>query len=534
MAGRVVGVNPKEFLGLCIVLLGCYLHFFYSMYPRRLDMDYEALLNFFIGETSGFFDASEISIAGSRIFSLIASQITNIPHQELSMLPLIFLPLALLLATVLRTIFHGDNVYLLIFIAYVLPIGYPPIFTGGSHELGFLLLLSMILILLTYSDDRNLSATSVITILLCIVLIINYISYQTTFVMIIFLLFLFGLTYLYSKYFYKTSENLEEPDKVGYKPYFPKLGIVLIPFIIAFSINQFFYKSFMPFLEDSVYFSSGLERFFQAIGVGGPASVDNPFLVPYYDAASSELFFLSIFRFILIIAGLLICWLILAHKFLKKEKLLFSEMVFLALTVSAVAVFFIYNILGHIETTYLIFCGLMGYGLLYVNLRRFKTYIIAVIVVLSIISIGYTITMIDEDAYVGHRDYNDDSYMYLPYLWVSSHLDLRNIDLVSDRFTGDYFIFQRFRERNTKDLSLPSFREDDLLLLLEPGQIIEKNRKNKYYIINNKLEYFVIDRWMQFKSWKLFKDKIRLNPYIHKIYSTENIDIANTVSTNNL
>ena len=209
MAGRVVGVNPKEFLGLCIVLLGCYLHFFYSMYPRRLDMDYEALLNFFIGETSGFFDASEISIAGSRIFSLIASQITNIPHQELSMLPLIFLPLALLLATVLRTIFHGDNVYLLIFIAYVLPIGYPPIFTGGSHELGFLLLLSMILILLTYSDDRNLSATSVITILLCIVLIINYISYQTTFVMIIFLLFLFGLTYLYSKYFYKTSENLE-------------------------------------------------------------------------------------------------------------------------------------------------------------------------------------------------------------------------------------------------------------------------------------------------------------------------------------
>ena len=504
------------------------------MYPRRLDMHYEALLKFFMGGTLGFFDSSKISTLGGYIFSLIASQITTISNQELGTLPLLFLPLALLSATVLRAIFHGDSAYLLIFIAYILPVVYPPIFTGGNHELGFLLLLSMILILLRYSDNRNLSATSVIMVLLCIVLIINYISYKITFIMIIFLLFLFGLAYLYSKYFYKISENLEEFDEVVYKSCFPKLGIVLIPVIIALSINQFFYNSFVPFLEDSVYFSSGLERFFQKIGVSAFVSINNPFLVPYYDAASSKLFFFSISRFILIIAGLLICCLILAHKFLKKEKLLLSEMVFLALTASAIAVFFIYNILGLIETTYLIFCGLMGYGLLYVNLSRFKTLIIAVIMVLSIISIGYTITTIYEDAYVGHRDYNDDSYMYSPYLWVSSHLDNRNIDLVSDRFTGDYFIFQRFRERNTKDLSLPSFREDDLLLLLEPGQIIEKNRKNKYYIINNKLEYFVIDRWMQFKSWKLFKDKIRLNPYIHKIYSSENIDIANTVSTNNL
>lgn len=334
MAGRIVGVNRKEFLGLCIVLLVCYLHFFYSMYPRRLDMNYEALLNFFMGGTLGFFDSSEISTLGGFIFSLIASQITNISYQELSTLPLVLLPLALLSATVLRAIFHGDSAYLLIFISYILPVVYPPIFIGGYHELGFLLLLSMILILLKYSDNRNLSATSVITVLLCIVLIINYISYKITFIMIIFLLFLFGLTYLYSKYFYKISENLEEFDEVVYKLYFPKLGIVLIPVIIALSINQFFYNSFVPVLGDSVYFSSGLERFFQKLGVSAFASINNPFLVPYYDAASSKLFFFSISRFILIIAGLLICCLILAHKFLKKEKLLFSEMVFLALTAS--------------------------------------------------------------------------------------------------------------------------------------------------------------------------------------------------------
>lgn len=529
MVSKTAGTNRRERLGIYIVLLGCYIHFFYSMYPRRLDMYYEHLVTAAEGATSGFFDPSSVSVAGSQIISLITSQITNIPHQELSMLPLLLLPLVLLSATVFRAVFHGNSVYLLILIAYLLPVGYPPTFTGGCHELGFVLLLSVVSILLTYSVNRNLSSTSVAMVLLCIALIINYISYKITFVMIIFLLFLFGLTCLYYRHSHKVGEVLGERRGVVDKPNLSKLGIVLIPVIIGLALNQFFYDSFVPVLENSVYYSPGLERLLQNIGIGTPASVDNPCLVPYYDASSPRLYFLAVLRFILIVASLPVCGLIIARKFLRKEKVTSNERIFLALTISATAVLVIYNLLGNFETTYLVFCGLMGYGLLYVDIRRFRTLITTAIVVLSVISVGYTCTMIYEDAYVGHRDYNDDSYMYPPYRWVASHVDLQNTNLVSDRFTGDYFIFQRFKEINTKDLGLPSFRTDDLLLLLEPQQVIGENRKNKCYIINNRLEYFVIDSWYQFKSWKLIQDKISPNPHINEIYSTGAVRIVNTI-----
>jgi hypothetical protein len=92
MEERATGANRRERFGLYIVLLGCYIHFLYSMYPRRLDMHYEHLVAAVEGGTSGVFDVSSVSIAGSKIISLATSQITNIPHQELSMLPLLLVP----------------------------------------------------------------------------------------------------------------------------------------------------------------------------------------------------------------------------------------------------------------------------------------------------------------------------------------------------------------------------------------------------------------------------------------------------------
>lgn len=529
MVSKTAGANRRERLGVCIILLGCYTHFLYSMYPRRLDMYYEHLVIAVEGGTSGVFDASSASIVGSRIFSLIISQITNIPHQEISMLPLLLVPLVLLSATVLRAMFHGKNLYLLILVAYLLPVGYPPTFTGGCHELGFVLLLSMVSILLMYGGNHNLSSTSVTMTLLCIGLIINYISYKVTFVMIVLLFSLFGLIYMYHLYSHRGKRH-----RIVNESNFPILGVVLIPLIVGLALNQFFYDSFVPVLESSVNYSSGLARLLQNIGIGTPASVDSScsLLAPYYDNSSPRLYFLAILRFILIIASLPVCGLIIARKFLKTEKVSPNEWIFLALTVSAVAVLVIYNLLGNFETTYLVFCGLMGYGLLYIDLKRFRPLITVAIVVLGIISVGYTCTMICENAYVGHRDYNDDSYMYPPYRWVASHVDLRDTSLVSDRYTGDYFIFQRFNEKNTKDLGLPSFRTDDLLLLLEPQQIVEENRKNRYYIINNRLEYFVIDMWYQFKSWGELQAKISPNPHINEIYSTGVVRIVNTVPTN--
>jgi len=68
MAGKTAGANRRECLGVCIILLGCYTHFLYSMYPRRLDMYYEHLVIAVEGGTSGVFDASSVSIVGSRIF----------------------------------------------------------------------------------------------------------------------------------------------------------------------------------------------------------------------------------------------------------------------------------------------------------------------------------------------------------------------------------------------------------------------------------------------------------------------------------
>jgi len=531
MEERATGANRRERFGLYIVLLGCYIHFLYSMYPRRLDMHYEHLVTAVEGGTSGVFDVSSVSIAGSKIISLATSQITNIPHQELSMLPLLLVPLVLLSATVFRAVFHGDNAYLLILIAYLLPVSYPPTFTGGCHELGLVLLLSMVSILLIYSN-RSLPLISVTTILLFIALIINYISYKITFITIIFLLSLFGLICLYHRFPHKNENASGERYGIVGKPNLSVLGVVLIPVIIGFALNQFFYDSFVPVLENSMHYSSGLERLLQNLEIGAPASVDNPSLTPYYDTSSAELYFLAVSRFILIVASLPVFGLIIARKFLRKEKITSNERIFLALTVSATAVLVIYNLLGNFETTYLVFCGLMGYGLLYVNLKRFRTHITTAIIVLSVISVGYTCVIIYEDAYAGHRDYNDDSYMYPPYRWVASHFDLQNTNLVSDRFTGDYFIFQRYKEKGTKDLGLPSFRTDDLLLLLEPQQVIEGNHRNKYYIINNKLEYFVIDSWYQLKSWELIQDRISHNPHINEIYSTGAIRIVDSISTN--
>ena len=314
------------------------------------------------------------------------------------------------------------------------------------------------------------------------------------------------------------------------------LGVKLIPIIIialliGVGLNQFVFNSFIPTLESSEFYSSGLERHVQNVGMGTSESQSNPYLTPYYDSVSSELYFFSIARFILLLCIVLVCGLYCTRKLFRKEKFSASEIIFLGFTGAASAVLVLYNILGNFETTYLIFCGLMGFGLLYVNLKSMRPIITILIVVFSVISAGYTCTMIYQDEYQGHKDYYGDSYMYQPYVWISSHFNLQNTYFVSDRYTGDYFIYQRFNKKNLRDIRIPSFNEDeDLLPLLVPQQITESNPSNKYYIINTQLDYFVIDRWIQMKSWKLSQDKLSANQHINELYSTGKVRVVDRIT----
>jgi MFS family permease len=475
-------------------------------------MEYEHLLINTIGLNSNFFNSS-VDIVGNRILSVEISLITNIPLQNLSTLPLILLPTILLTASILRILFN-NKIYLLILAAYILSIVYVPAYTSGEHEIGFLLFLSVILTFLIYYK-RNIPIISVVIISIIVAIIINFISYKITFLMIIAILSLLCMKYIFNDKHNKSISGIL------------LIVTLLIPVIIAFSLNQFFYNSFVPFLEGSSIYNLGFLKDILSLGINTSSGSFSPYLASYFDSNPLDVNVISIFRFILIMISFFICILMIFNKIIKRQQMTSNERIFLAFSIASLAVVFVYNILGLLETTYITFCGFIGFGLIYNNLKQYEKMIKLSIIFLFVICIIYTGIIIYYNDIEGHVDYNDDSYILPSVNWTTSYVSSYTTNLVSDRYTGDYFIYQVYKNNLSPVQSIPSFRNDDLMILLEPEYATNVSTNQNYYIINNRLDYFVIDRWYQFKSWRSMQNKIESNHLVNKIYTTKTIDIYN-------
>lgn len=456
--------------------------------------------------------------SGYYVFGVMIAKLAALPYDALPTLPIQAIAVIIVSIALLKGVVDWRSpsvlVIILTMLVFVSKYGNKSYFMYYCHGLGFVLAITLCLILLLYLKPLSLKkrqALSILTIL--IVLSLNYISYKLVFYSIALILGVLIIDWLY---------YLRWRGKSSSRQGLTTLAIFSLVFTFAF--NQILYRGLIPRLQeasDSPF--SGLDKLM--LSFHNPSAT--PFDTYYFTYAVGVRNALTLWLALLLLS-VLVTSLYLAYKFYRNEVLSNGEKVTFGLIIAAIGIFVIYNFLGLSVFEFLVYSGLVGYVLLYhvagASKRR-RYFVITSLFVLLLLN-GYITLTSHEDQYSGIRDYNNFEYITVPVDWCVEKIPYDNQNsrgsLYVDVFTGG-LMAARVTEADLANKYYPrTFSNDQMgLLLLHDGDGLKN--PNDIFIINYRLSYFSAENWMTFKSWSNYRSAVDENPLLNAIYSSGDV-----------
>jgi len=504
MSVKETTLSPNLSKLIVIAIVGFYITYIFWIFPAILDFYYINAIPYDNLLLTHHISDVRTNIAGSQLIIISLMLITGLSHFTIICMPLLLIPLFLLIISIFKKFLNNYHSVLLT-ISFLLPFASPDLFVAGIHELGFLLYLSLILILIISYKNNKINFFNSLLILL-IVIIICFISYKISALILLFILFLI------------ISEIIKDKwckDKFSIQP----VHLFLIGLITSIGLNIFFYSAALPYFE---------EIEFRDLAFFKIAKTDNN---PLFDALYGPpdyLFYIGFFRHCLILLVLCSLFLILIHNFIRNKHLNQVEWVFLALLGSSSCLFFIYFILGTLQILYINLVAYVGICLFYNSFRNKVKIIKPVIWLLFITGILYISLCINSGYYMGHKSTDEFHYLNSPADWLMNHIaGTKYSEIKSDVLTTGFMI-KKFRSPDRAiNIPLNMFTIDDVILIIN-GNHENKNKENNLFVLNNNINYISLPGWYFIKSLSNYNYKIQINDQINVLYSSGLVDIISS------
>lgn len=443
-------------------------------------------------------------IGGTQIQTLILIETTGLSYFTLKSAPFLLLPLFFMLVSIFRSLIE-DPYSVFLTISILLPFASPGLFVLGCHELGFVLYLTFILtIILNYKKSLDWCSTSIIgiTVIVCI----NFISYKNDALIILFLLFFCVLLMLM-----RIKERRNLPLKHAYMP--------LIGLIMAFGLNTYFYSTFTPYLEQSEFENMGI---FKIVSIGSSANL----LGDYLHKTPDCLLYIGILRNILIITVLGAILVIIIWRTMRRIDPTYLDLIFLSALFAGASILTIYTILGTSTIFYVVFSGYLGICLLNKYLKASFNWSKAIIYILLLLGLIYMIAIVGSGYYMGHKGPDEFQYLAFPTLWLGNHIEEdSNQHIKSDVLTIGYISYHSPKQDILVNYPKTYFTVDEATQLIQQNSQ-KKSTHNTYFVLNNKLHYFAIERWYHIKSLSNYRFDIQKSHNFDILYSTGFVNIA--------
>lgn len=504
MSVKETTLSPNLSKLIVIAIVGFYITYILWIFPAILDYYYFGAIPYDNLLLTHHISNVRTNVAGSQLIIISLMLTSGLSHFTIICMPLLLIPLFLLIISIFKK-FLNNYYSILLTISFLLPFASPDLFVAGIHELGFILYLSLILILIISYKNNKINFFYSIMILL-IIIIICFISYKISALILLFILFLIISEIIKNKWC-----NDKFSIQSGY--------LFLIGLISAIGLNIYFYSTALPYLEEAEF---GDLAFFKI------ARTDNS---PLFDALYGPpdyLLSIGFFRHCLILLVLCSLSLILTHNLIRNKYLNQEEWVFLALLGSSCCLFFIYYILGSFQILYIKLVGCIGICLLYDSFRNKVKIIKPIIWLLFITGILYISLCINSGYYLGHKSTDEFHYLNPSADWLKNHIDgTKNLEIKSDVLTTG-FMTKKFQSPDrTANIPLNMFTIDDVILIIN-GNHENKNKENNLFVLNNNINYISLPGWYFIKSLSNYDYKIQINDQINVLYSSGLVDIISS------
>jgi hypothetical protein len=456
--------------------------------------------------------------AGYYVLGVIVAELASLPYEALPTLPLqaiavIVVSIALLKGAVNQRS-YSVLIIILTMLVFVSKYGNKSYFMYYCHGLGFVLAITLCLILLLYLKPQTLMKRQALSILIILIVIsLNYISYKLVFFSIALMVSVLVIDWLYN--FRRKDESCSKLNL---------MALVVFSIVFTFAFNQILYQGFIPRLQGALDSPlSGLNKL--ALSFYSPNTT--PFDAYYFTYTVGIRNALTVWLAILSLSVLAVS-LYLAYKFYQNESFSNGEKVTFGFIIASIGIFAVYNLLGLSVFEYLVYSGLIGYVLLYSTAKDSKKcrYLIVTALIALLALNGYITMVSHEDQYRGIRDYNNFDYITIPAGWyVEKALyddQSAKRTLYADVFTGG-LMAARVKGVELTDRYYPrTFSDDQMAVLLLHEDDGLKDMDDVF--INYRLAYFSAESWSTFNSWSNYRNNIHENPLLNTIYSSGDID----------
>jgi hypothetical protein len=462
---------------------------------------------------SGNINISNNDNAFFYIYGSVISIITGISPFNLVFFPIQILPTYVVyyaLSYYLSRSHLIANLFSLIFLTTGTT-GTPSIFFW-PHGIGYILFLTIILILLVLYKKEISFEKSIIMLTLSIISLIM-ISYD--YAAILFLMLVFSVVCITGVYWLKRDVLSCLKNLNLYTLTSPLLFLISLLLVFELGIQSFVYRRFLPILEfDQNSFIDPFEKILTVYqGVHGLNPLSELYVTYPKILTQIGLIKYGIIYFTLIVLGICV------YKYFKSSSII--SLIYLGATVLESAVYAVIRVvIGGIGLTMFYESGIVATNILsqYSQKKFVKYWIVLVIIVLLVTNallLGIRLNL-----HAVNRETNNYEYLTEFSVWYQKNVDSSDA-VYSDEFSRDIINAKNYQSNLSQ--KIPYIDIINLNIVLEILKRAPWTSHDTYIIINYKINSFSIQSWNILKPWYLSQKIIDGNKGLDKIYDTREI-----------
>lgn len=510
-------MRRRELLGLLLMFLFVMDFYIVFVYPGVSDFDFWHMGISESIEQSGSMRLGDKN-AGFYVLTIIVVNVCEISYTHLPFLPLQLIPLFVGLAALFTGSTRTAATALLCVGAYLTFSANPSQFNWGYHDLGLVLILTlMVASKLHRSDHSRKSRLQSTALLMVLIVALNFMSYKMTLVAVI---------YLASMELLRRIENRRLTADTRYRKWsFSTISAFGIVFILSF--NEFFYNEFIPVArlsaEDAYSHSSGLQKLF----FGFSAKSEDP-LSSYYIQSSSSLLLEHTLWLVILATGLIWGLYLVLGRMKQKRRISVREEDFIGLLGCAALIMVVYTFLGLSELLLVILVGLLGY-LLLSNVSRNRLVRLSIVAVTAMVALNAisAYQASEQGIQSGQRSHSYFDYVNPAAEWCILSNDPDIVTYTTDVFTLGFIDKAAVEKGFGSDMHLVLFDRGQLQSLLNPDYNLTTRNvgSEDIYIINYGLDHFETNGWENYESWSNSHESIDESRLFDVVFSSGDVEI---------
>jgi hypothetical protein len=420
--------------------------------------------------------------------------------------PIETFPLFILFCLLIYKFVSNINVAIIISAVSITSSFYVAQWTLGSHELGFLLIITLLCIFLKVIQESHHIKAPYAFLVIIIILATNAVSYKSIFSMLMIVLGLLLIQVLFNLPKMKPKTNELKLNT-----------IFLIGIVAVLTFNRFVFDVFIP--EFVTYYdfsySSGIDKLFQLQYVSQHSPLDS-----FHQLTPVSVNYVTVFRSVLMITIILV-FVLFAYKFKfdRERKIIFATLF------SAITTFIVYDMLGIVQTALMSMVAFIFIAIIIINKKNLYRKIGIIMVLMLVVSNCIVAVNVGNGSYQANQKIDTSTeHLVSSTGWSANHLFTDNdASIYSDVFTRGFINseYSKIKGNTTYPVDVLSDKEIEYILKLNDTN----NDDSSYYILNNHLSHFSIMGWETFMSWDDINAKCPINPNASCIYSNINIKI---------